>query len=209
MEIWECIDAERTERADLLDTLTPEQWDLPSLCTAWRVRDVAAHMNEAATLSTGAGMILILRYGFRIGTMLEREAIKGGAAPTTELVAATRATIGRRTTPPGVKPPGVLADEVIHQQDIRRVVGSPRLIGEEPLRFALDQMKDANIGLLPGKKRRAGLHLRATDIEWDAGAPGAPDVTGTGEALLLAMAGRPVALDELDGPGVAALRSRL
>ena len=79
MEIWDCIDAERTERADLLDTLTPEQWDMPSLCTAWRVRDVAAHMNEAATLSTGAGMVLAARYGFRIGTMLEREAIKGGA----------------------------------------------------------------------------------------------------------------------------------
>ena len=96
---------------------------MPSLCTAWRVRDVAAHMNEAATLSTGAGMVLAARYGFRIGTMLEREAIKGGGAPTVTLVAETRATVGRRTTPPGVKPPGVLADEVIHQQDIRRVVG--------------------------------------------------------------------------------------
>ena len=69
-------------------------------------------------------------------------------------------------------------------------------------------MKDANIGLLPGKKRRAGLHLHATDIDWDAGGTGDPEVTGTGEALLLAMAGRPVALDELDGPGVATLRSR-
>jgi hypothetical protein len=77
------------------------------------------------------------------------------------------------------------------------------------MRIALDQMKDANIGLLPGKKRRAGLHLHATDIDWDAGATGDPEVTGTGEALLLAMAGRPVALDELDGPGVATLRSRL
>ena len=53
-------------------------------------------------------------------------------------------------------------------------------------------MKDANIGLLPGKKRRAGLHLHATDIDWDAGGTGDPEVTGTGEALLLAMAGRPV-----------------
>jgi len=37
----------RDERADLPDflaTLTPEQWDAPTLCTLWRVRDVVAHI---------------------------------------------------------------------------------------------------------------------------------------------------------------------
>ena len=42
---------ERTELADLLDTLTPEQWDAPSLCTGWRVRDVTAHLVEGATMT--------------------------------------------------------------------------------------------------------------------------------------------------------------
>ena len=41
MDVWECVDAERTEFADLCTTLTPEQWDAPSLCGAWRVRDVS------------------------------------------------------------------------------------------------------------------------------------------------------------------------
>ena len=36
--------AERADLADLLATLTPEQWDAPTLCTEWRVRDVVAHV---------------------------------------------------------------------------------------------------------------------------------------------------------------------
>ena len=35
---------ERADLADFLATLTPEQWDAPTLCTLWRVRDVVAHM---------------------------------------------------------------------------------------------------------------------------------------------------------------------
>ena len=36
--------AERLELADLLDTLTPEQWAAPSLCAGWSVRDVCSHL---------------------------------------------------------------------------------------------------------------------------------------------------------------------
>ena len=36
--------AERTDLADLLETVTPEQWEAPSLCEGWRVRDVVAHV---------------------------------------------------------------------------------------------------------------------------------------------------------------------
>jgi len=36
--------AERADLAALLTTLTPEQWDSPSLCAKWRVRDVVAHV---------------------------------------------------------------------------------------------------------------------------------------------------------------------
>lgn len=34
---------EREDFADLLAGLTPEQWESPSLCAGWSVRDVAAH----------------------------------------------------------------------------------------------------------------------------------------------------------------------
>jgi hypothetical protein len=41
-------------------TLTPEQWNAPSLCTQWRVRDVVAHMFSYDVLTTGA-LVRILR----------------------------------------------------------------------------------------------------------------------------------------------------
>jgi uncharacterized protein (TIGR03083 family) len=35
---------ERADLAEFLATLAPEQWDAPTLCTLWRVRDVVAHI---------------------------------------------------------------------------------------------------------------------------------------------------------------------
>ena len=45
MNISTAIAAERTELAAMLDDLSPAQWDAPSLCAGWRVREVAAHMS--------------------------------------------------------------------------------------------------------------------------------------------------------------------
>ena len=44
MDGLEMATAERTDLADLLATLTPEQWEAQSLCERWRVRDVVAHV---------------------------------------------------------------------------------------------------------------------------------------------------------------------
>ncbi len=46
----------RDERADLatfLKSLSPEQWEAPTLCTAWRVRDVVAHLLSYDELNKG------------------------------------------------------------------------------------------------------------------------------------------------------------
>ena len=55
--------------------------------------------------------------------------------------------------------------------------------------------------------RIRGLRLVATDFDWAAG-KGA-EVSGPGEALLMAMAGRGVALGELSGPGLPVLARRV
>src|SRR5246500_1295623 len=36
--------AERADLADFLDTLTPQDWEAPSLCSKWSVKDVVAHV---------------------------------------------------------------------------------------------------------------------------------------------------------------------
>ncbi|TMS52656.1 maleylpyruvate isomerase N-terminal domain-containing protein [Mycobacterium sp. DBP42] len=60
-------------------------------------------------------------------------------------------------------------------------------------------------GLL--KRFSNGRILRANDIDWehDSG----PEVTGTGEALLMAMTGRRQAAEELTGAGAEVLRGHL
>jgi uncharacterized protein (TIGR03083 family) len=35
---------ERADFATFLATLSPQQWEAPTLCEAWRVRDVVAHI---------------------------------------------------------------------------------------------------------------------------------------------------------------------
>ena len=44
MNELEMATAERTDLADFLATLTLDQWEAPSLCERWRVRDVVAHV---------------------------------------------------------------------------------------------------------------------------------------------------------------------
>jgi hypothetical protein len=61
--------------------------------------------------------------------------------------------------------------------------------------------------LIIGTKRRIdGMTLRATDTSWSHGS--GPEVTGPMLPILLAMAGRKGALDELSSDGVATLRER-
>lgn len=58
-----------------------------------------------------------------------------------------------------------------------------------------------------GPRDPGGLRMVATDLVWTAGA--GLDVSRVGGAVLLAIAGRRAAIDELDGPGQALLRQRL
>jgi hypothetical protein len=42
-------DAENVEFGDYLATLTADEWEKPSLCTGWRVRDVVGHILYATS----------------------------------------------------------------------------------------------------------------------------------------------------------------
>src|ERR1700729_111090 len=43
-QAWQVIDAQRQGLASLLDDLSEHEWQQPSLCDGWAVRDVAAHL---------------------------------------------------------------------------------------------------------------------------------------------------------------------
>ena len=61
MEHWETIAAERRCLADQLDDLTAEQWATQSLCEAWTVRGVVAHLVMAHKVSVPRFTLAIVR----------------------------------------------------------------------------------------------------------------------------------------------------
>jgi uncharacterized protein (TIGR03083 family) len=196
---------ERADFVDLLEQLSPQQWDRPTLCRSWRVRDVVAHVFSYDTLTAVDLGRAFLRGRFSLdrvnGIVLAKHADK----PPAELVALARRSLEPRGLPAGFKGAIALVDAMIHQQDIRRPLGLPRTVPCERLRAALDFAKTSPA--IRGFWHRRGLRLSATDLEWSVGT--GPEVRGTGEALLLAIAGRAAPLDELDGPGQPLLRQRL
>ncbi len=205
-DTWTMVGEARTDLANYLETLTPQQWDAPSLCDQWKVRDVVGHLVEGANKISMGNMIgMMARNGFNLNKMLAAGAIEEGKHTPQELLKAMRDAVSLQNTPPMTKPEDVLSDTLIHTQDIRRALGEPGTVPRDRLVLALDRMKNTG-SILGNKKRIAGLNLVATDTNWTTG--DGPEVRGTGEALLMAMCGRKTAIDDLTGDGVATLRSR-
>lgn len=195
--------AEREAFADLLDGLTPAQWQAGSLCAGWTVRDVAAH--TIAYLDQGR--VALARAMVATGGRIDR--LNADALAEHRLVPPGRLIELMRQ---GVRPRGAgalyggrvaLIECLIHQQDIRRPLGLARGIDPAALHAALSFARASPV--IGAARRTRGLRLSATDLDWTAGR--GPEVRGTAEALLLAMTGRAAHVGaELAGDGAARLR---
>jgi uncharacterized protein (TIGR03083 family) len=197
--------AEREEFAALLEGLTPQQWDSPTLCEQWRVRDVVAHVIGYDPLSRTQLMRRMAKGLVTRGGANAVGVADYAAKSPEELTALVRQYAVPHGLTSGFGGRIALTDGMIHQQDIRRPLGIPRTMPAESLRIALDFSTWAPRIL--GGLRVRGLRLVATDLDWTHS--NGPEVRGSGEALLMAMAGRPAALRDLDGPGKTKLAQRL
>lgn len=196
---------ERTDLLALLHDLTADQWEAPSLCAPWRVRDVATHVVSYDELSKAQTVTAFLRGGIRPSKVNEVALAKYQHLDTGEIIDLVARNLRPRGLPSGLKGGIALTDGTIHHQDIRRALDQPRVIPEHRLVPVLDFALGAPT--LPSKSNSRGLRLSATDVDWSAGH--GPEVRGPGEALLMAAAGRPDALSELDGEGLSMLRRRI
>ena len=207
MDVLAAIADERRRVADLIDSLSPSQLDVPSLCADWTVKQVAGHLLAAIETPPTPLLPLILRSGFRLHRANARLAVLVASRPAADIAAALRENADNPFKPPIVGHPGQLTDLQVHGQDMRRPLGLPHGLRLERLRVSLDFLVGGRaIGFAP-KRRLAGLRFEATDLDWSWGS--GPVLAGPAEALAMAMTGRPVALAELDGPGVAILHNRL
>ncbi|ETW21257.1 maleylpyruvate isomerase family mycothiol-dependent enzyme [Mycobacterium gastri] len=195
--------AERAELTEFLATLTPQQWATPSLCAGWSVKDVVAHMFSYEELNA-FGLLMRFVKG-RVVRANEVGVREFSALTPPELLEFVGQHLQPRGLTAGFGGMIALVDGMIHHQDIRRPLGQPRTIAAGRLERVLQLVpKNPRLGARP---RINGLRLRATDLDWTHGS--GPEVTGTGEALLVAMAGRPAAVADLSGPGRRTLAQRL
>ncbi|WP_099039079.1 maleylpyruvate isomerase family mycothiol-dependent enzyme [Mycobacterium neglectum] len=199
------MDMAREERADLatfLATLTPVEWTAPSLCDKWSVKDVVAHMVSYEDLGL-VGLITRFLKG-RIVRANEVGVEEFSPMTPEDLLEFLNNHLQPRGLTAGFGGMIALVDATIHHQDIRRALGHPRVVPIDRLERILP-LVPSNPRLGAGKRIR-GLRLQATDADWTHGS--GPEVVGPGEALLMAMTGRRVAIDELTGAGQPILAGR-
>jgi uncharacterized protein (TIGR03083 family) len=205
MDVKELAREERADLADLLAALSPEEWDAPTLCARWRVRDVVAHLVSYEDVDARELVRRFVR-GRLIPDRVNAVGLAESALRTPEdLLAFLREHLEPHGLTTGFGGRIALLDAMVHHQDIRRPLGRPRQIPAERLRPALSFAMVAPP--IKGFWRTRGLRLAATDLDW-AGGRGRL-VEGPAEALLLAIAGRPGVADQLTGPGQPVLAARI
>ncbi|MEV7602305.1 maleylpyruvate isomerase family mycothiol-dependent enzyme [Kitasatospora sp. NPDC089797] len=193
------IAAERRELAEVFAGLTAEQWNSPSLCEGWRVREVVAHLGTGFRYSTARTLWELARSGGRVHRMADRIARRDAAARTRpELAAALAEHADHPWRPPVGGPIAALAHDAVHGLDVTVALGLPPRL---PLPRA-----DALLGAVSPRSLRFfgarldGVRLRATDTGWSYGA-GPARVEGIAEHLLLVAYGRRLPAGLLTGAG--------
>ncbi|CAM3715249.1 maleylpyruvate isomerase family mycothiol-dependent enzyme [Smaragdicoccus niigatensis] len=180
------IRSERARLVALLETLTPEQWNTPSLCDGWTVSEVVAHMTmpfRTKPLHFATGMA---RARFDFNRYADRDARRFAESTTTaELVELLRRNIDHPWSPPGGGRVGALSHDVIHGLDFTEPLGLPEAPAE---RIALvlqnsTQRSQDFFGVDLGGRR-----LVATDAEVSFGS--GVDVEMSAKDILLTITGR-------------------
>jgi uncharacterized protein (TIGR03083 family) len=199
-------DAENTELSTYLHQLAPEDWERPSLCAGWRVRDVVGHILYGNELRIWTLPWRLARHGFSTDRSgMAYSIARAASRPHDELLE----DFDRRDPWAGtcalLPPRLVLLDRLVHHQDIRRALEHRREIPDDRLLACLGTTPSLG-SVFRAKRRTRGLRLEAADVDWSWGA--GPAVAGPGEALLMAMLGRPQAFADLSGEGLALLAAR-
>jgi uncharacterized protein (TIGR03083 family) len=196
---------ERADFADFLATLSARQWQAPTLCQQWRVRDVVAHVISYDDLDIRGLIAVAARGRFRLGRINDAALARYETHSPAQLLALLTAQLQPRGVPAALGGRVGLVETLIHHQDIRRALGRPRTIPPERLLPALRLSMFAPD--IAGPWRTRGVRLVATDLRFAAGV--GPQVRGPAEALLMAIAGRRGVVGELSGPGQAKLADRI
>ena len=189
--------AERREQVDLYSSLTEQDWDVPSLCAGWRVREVLAHTTMPFRYSLRRVAWEIAKARGNFDRMADRRArIDAQQLSSAQLWESLRDNIEHPWSPPGGGPLGALSHDVIHGLDVSTPLGLDHHASPDRVGMVLAGLRPKNIAFFGVDLD--GVQLRATDIDWSYGS-GEP-LHGRAQDLLLLLCGRRVATGRLEGP---------
>jgi uncharacterized protein (TIGR03083 family) len=199
--VWECVTNERRALHSLLRELEADQWEAPSLCDGWRVRDVAAHVIHAPQ-ATPADVAAEMR-----DRLLRRRPGPSHRRPGDQDVSTILADYDRfaasRHRPIGTTADDMLVDVLVHTQDVALPLG---LRHQAPTAAVLAALGRAcRVRFIFGTQRLLrGVRLVAADADWSYGAGAV--VEAPAAQLLLVCTGRARAATGLAGPGARRVR---
>src|SRR5579863_7315378 len=162
------VAAEFLALADLLGAASDAEWDTPSLCEGWRVREVIAHLTMAVRYSEEEFMSELKRCDFDFTRLSNEVAGRDAQLPVVVLVSGLRADTMHHWTPPGGGFHGALNHVVIHGLDVTVPLGVPRRSPDGTIRIVLDDLTQggghAHFGI-----EIQGRSLHANDLDWSYG----------------------------------------
>jgi uncharacterized protein (TIGR03083 family) len=190
------ITAERRAFGDVLEGLSESDWETPSLCTGWRVREVLAHMTMPFRYSTPRFLAELARSRGNFARMADRVARRDAQAPVAGLLDGWRSNENNPWKPPGGGWEGALTHDVAHGLDITVPLGIEHAVSEEALRVVLDNATSP-LSLKHFGLDLTGTRLEADDLDWAFG-DGEP-LRGAARHLLMVLVDRRLPAGALSG----------
>ncbi|WP_166997088.1 maleylpyruvate isomerase family mycothiol-dependent enzyme [Paramicrobacterium fandaimingii] len=182
--------AERRRLVQILEGLSAEQWDSPSLCDGWRVREVVAHITMPFRTSPIRFFAGVVRARFNFNRFADWAArADTRSMDDSALLEQLRRNVEHPWRPPGGGAVGALSHDVIHGLDITEALGLP---GPPPERvgMVLRESQEKNLAYFGVDLR--GQQLVATDADAAVG-QGAPVEMRAVDILLVITGRRPLA----------------
>jgi uncharacterized protein (TIGR03083 family) len=183
------VAAECLALAAVLEGLTEDDWEIPSLCEGWRVREVVAHLTMPSRYDEDAFMAELHARDFDFGRASNEIAARDAELPTVQLLACLRSDALLHWTPPGGGYHGALNHAVIHGLDVTVPLEVERRPPDETMRTVLDDLTVGGVHAHFGTSI-TGRRLEASDLDWSHGSGRV--LRGPAAELALLLCGRAV-----------------
>lgn len=152
--------------ADLL-AAADDLWDTPSLCDAWQVRHVVAHVTMPVRLTPEAFGAEMAAARGDFTTLSNTVAARDAALPAATLLDQLRSPRLHAWEPPGGGAAGAVSHAVIHSLDVTVALDQPAVAPTTAVVSVLEGITAAD-GAWFGLDL-AGVRLEATDLDWSWG----------------------------------------